>query len=453
MEHERGLVASEDEQKKKSVVPRSWVAVGAAFLLNGCQDAITYLTAEPYQQPEETRVLTRLNVQNSFPVDEAQLSEDGRLSIQSDVGRFLDELNSREGIEKLARSRVIIKVSSDERPTARWGSRGNEALSQTRLQELDTTLRGILSQYNFTDGASITQIQAVRDKTFTHIMPAGSWGVGFTPLVELINPKTGGRYTPDDLQGMTPHAVQKLYDQARYSEILFVEPGFREREKQYDKLVDIISGYEDVILLLDNSGSMSNDYGMLGKSFDARTLKNERELRATEIHVVPFSFDVDAAQSFSVQIKSIGERLSKGLPGSLSSDERVFASLNMILQKNKRTKDTRQAIVILTDEGIQDFSGVDLRGIGDVCDREDRDVYFGLIGPRRLITFVDHKGLLYEYQRFAKNSDRLPKELTDLKKRIEWCDRNVEAITIDSEGSLVFKVKWQGLTDWKYWVE
>ncbi|MEK7122252.1 MAG: hypothetical protein AAB855_00180, partial [Patescibacteria group bacterium] len=306
MEHERTLFIPDEEQKKKGVTPRPWVAVGAALLLNGCQDVSSYLTAEPYRQPEETRVLGRFNVQNSFPVDEAQLSEGGRLSIQNDVGQFLDELNSREGVEKLAHSRVIIKVSSDERPTVRWGSKGNEALSRARLQELDTTLRGILSQYHFTDGAPISQVQAVRDKTYVHILPAGSWGTGFTPLTELVDPKTGNRYAPDDIQGMAPRAVQKLYDQARYSEILFIEPGSREREKQYDKLIDIISGYEDVILLLDNSGSMSDDYGMLGKSFDARAQKQERELRAAEIRVVPFSFDVDTTQAFSVKTKNIG---------------------------------------------------------------------------------------------------------------------------------------------------
>ncbi|MBI4407111.1 MAG: hypothetical protein HY565_01270 [Candidatus Kerfeldbacteria bacterium] len=407
---------NQPEQRREPVLPRlteqRWLAMGASLLLAGCGD----LAAAKPEKPEHTEVMQQYDFGNSFPVDEAELSLESEQHIIQEIHSFLDQHNSPEGFTKLGDVRVVIEVSSDERPTKQWGEKGNEALSEARLMVLDKLVRRVLKEYSYADGIPKESISHLQSKTFIRRLPGGAWGVGVTPLTRLENPATHEYYTDAELKKVRGSALTKLYDQARYAKVKFELPGQDEVEKQYDILVGVMAGYDHVTMLADRSGSMVDDYARLGKSFSAAYERANADFTGDTTYVVPFEIQADLTHYQSVPADQVPDYLTKlRLAGS---HEQVFHSLNDVVTQQMTTPDLqeqRKAIVVLTDEGIQDFSVAEMRALGEKTAASHTDVYYALIAENGLITMMDQPGLQYEYDTFAQQkTDLFPDRVRDV---------------------------------------
>lgn len=419
----KGSVERTAEQVKRAVFsPARWAVLGAGLLVPGCGEG-----DESVNRPKETTELRSFDFGNSFAVDVATLEPQAKEDIQHQVDSFLAEHNTAGTFPELQHSRIVIEVSSDERPTKAWGEKGNEALSEARLKELDHVIRETLDGYAFAPDIPAAKVKAFKHKTFTRHMPAGEWGVGVTPLNRLINPATGDYYTEIELKKMSHKEREKLFDQARYAKVRFELPGENEKTEQYDKLVEIMAGYDNVTLLMDRSGSMQDDYWNLAQSFEGAYQHRQQDFAADTTYVVTFERKADVRQGQdlkSVPPAEVGQYIRQ-LP-SIGQDELLFKSLQevMDLKLAEPKSDERRAIVVFSDEGIQDFSADEMRRLVEECEVNKLDVYFALIAQNALITFADQKGLAYEYEQWQAG---------------EGAGQAAKQVQLDEEGNLVFQ--------------
>lgn len=416
-----------------------WLAVGASLLVTGCE--ALFSTSGRYEQPPETEVLEQFDFVNSFPVDQAVMTPEAGQEVRQQLEQLFEEHDTPETFSSLAHSRVIIEVSSDERPTTSWGDLGNEALSQARLEVLDSHVREVLTQYQFSDTIPQREVDQVRRKRFTRRLPAGEWGRGVTPIRRLTNPDTGQLYTDDELTAMTSQQREHLYDQARYARVILELPGQNEPERQYGTLVEIISGYDTATLVLDRSTSMRDDYERLAKGFEGVYERHGLDVAFDTTYVVPFANDADFSDYRNVEWSGMPQYLKElRLYGAR---ERLFFSVRQIVDKavdNKKVdaKSKRQAIITLTDEGIQDFSATEMERLAESANEHDMDLYFGLIGNDSLITFVDHNGLIREYDDFVQSYSGPTGRPTTPEEKKEWLDGRVSGVQLDNYGNIIF---------------
>ncbi len=417
--------------------PLRWAVLGAGLLSAGCEGLFEDRTPH---MPEQTKVLQQFDFGNSFPVDKATLNLEAHQQIAQQMDTFLDGYNSREKFMDLAHSRIVIAVSSDERPTRSWGEQGNQALSEARLKELDSLVRKLITEYNYADDLPSDEVRQFQRKTFTRRTPAGEWGVGFTPISRLTNPKTGAYYTEGEIKKLPRKERDALYDTARYARVTIELPGKDEINTQYDILVGIMAGYEHVTLLVDRSTSMGDDYERLGKSFSAAYERVRGDFISDTTYIVPFERYADLQNYTSIQPAQV-EAYLRALPLS-GGDENLFQSLDQVLQRGSETSGAakRRAIVALSDEGIQDFSITKLREMNRTVDANQTDIYFALIGQDGLITFVDSDGLQYEYEQFAHQFDYQHSRawMLDPARQAEWLEQSTKTVRVNPYGTLDF---------------
>ena len=440
--HQRNEPGPVESHREAEPIPhspsaRTWLALGAGLLLSGCGD---FASNNPPERPEHSEVLRQFDFGNSFPVDEAHLSEEARTKITADVTAFLDQHNTPETFRDLQIARITIEVSSDERQTKQWGEKGNEALSEARLIELDKLVRDIVTQYAFSDAIPTHVVDAFRRKTFTRRMPAGAWGAGVTPITRLENPSTQALFTEEEVKKLSSTHREELFAQARYAEVVFELPGKDEVETQYDTLVGVMAGYDHVTMLVDHSASMQDDYGRLSMSFGGAYARSGADFSGDTTYVVPFEADADLTDYSSLPAYKVPAYLQNlRLYGS---NERVFNSLTEVLDRqdsDPTIHDKRKAVMTLTDEGIQDFSVEGLHSLVARCEQNHVDAYFALIGQDGLITFMDQKGLQYEYDAFVQALDpgRIPLISSEAEKP-KWLDEHVKAVRLDQLGNVEF---------------
>ncbi len=425
-----------------------WTVLGAALLVSGCeatprssQSKAAENSAEQLDRRTETKTLSEFDFENSFPVDQAEMNSNAIERITEEIEDFLDEHNSPQKFQDLLESRVTIEVSSDERPTENW-KKGNEGLSEARLIILDSLLREIVASYQFSKDLKPEAVKNFQNKTFTKRMPAGTWGAGFTPLTQIINPETGEKFAEEELENLPPEEKTKLYDRARYALIIFELPGIAEKEKQYEDLIEIMAGYNNITLLLDRSESMRDDYGRLSKKFAEAYAKLSGDFTADTTFIVPFEERADLQDYRSIPAAEVQKYLES--LRLLGGNELLFTSLQQIVErkiKESSSPKTPRAVLIITDEGIQDFSAAGLKNLIESHEQHKIDMYFALVADNGLITFADQNGLQYELNQFLSklaDSNFYPPGLDEEKKQ-DWLADQVTQVQVNSQGDLVFK--------------
>ncbi|MBL8029933.1 MAG: VWA domain-containing protein [Candidatus Doudnabacteria bacterium] len=428
-----------EEYKKKAFGLARWVVLGASLLIPGCSDFKSGLVGEK-AETKKTQALENFDFANSFPVDAAELNGRAEVEIRTKIEKFLEEYNNKEKFTKLNSSRISIEVSSDERPTKKW-EKGNEGLSTERLKALDGLLRNIIETYKFSSQIDPTALRQFRRKTYTKRIAAGSWGVGFLPITQLINPATKERYKPEEIKKLSGEQLSGLYDQARYARVAFELPGDNEVEVQYAKLVEIMASYDKITILADRSESMSDDYGRLGKKFGEAFKQMPSDFSSDTNHVVTFERGADLDSYKKVPSEKLEETLSNlRLSGG---NEQLFNSLDQVLEKKLLPENagSQRAVIVLTDEGIQDFSWSKLVKFNEVGSKEHIDIYFALVNGNDLITFVDRQGLAYEFEQLIKrlSDDAYFPAGTSLESKHEWFEKNTRQVQLGSQGSLFFR--------------
>lgn len=427
----------EKERQPSAGLKQQWLALGAGLLLHGCS---ALFGEQESPRAEQTETLAQINVADSFPVDIAELSTEARASMEAQIAAAFDKYNSPETFATLSNAHIIIEVSSDERPTKKWGEKGNEALSQARLEHLDGLVREAVQEYPYNPSIGTHEKEKVQRKAFTRRMPGGAWGVGFTPIARLENPSTGTFFTPEQIASLSTKQKEQLYDKARFARITIELPGQESINTQYDTLVQLLAGYDHVTLMLDSSGSMIDDYQRLGHSFATAYEKVQSDFANDTTYVVPFERDASLQRYQSIPVNEIPAYL-RSMP-TRGSNEAVFRALAQVLDKqdDEHVGDTRKAVLLFTDEGIQDFAVSKLQHIAERTDATKTDIYYALADNHGFITFVDHHGLQYEYDVFIKTFDPLNRKYipADPNERKAWLDAHINHVGVDDFGAITF---------------
>lgn len=438
---EQGQEQDQEKGKSSLLSKARWAVLGASLLLTGCSDFM-FGKKEGHEQKEKTEVLKSFDFEGSFPVDKAELSDKSKVKIERDIKEFIDQYNSKDKFSELKSSRIVIKVSSDERPTNNWED-GNEGLSKARLQELDRTLRKVIQDYQFSADIKPEAASSFKRKTFTKKTPAGAWGSGFTPITEFSNPLTGKNFTEKEAKALSNKNKEEFYSKARYAKIDFELPGKDEREKQFEQLVDIMDSYNNITLMLDASGSMNDDYAILAEKFRNAYGANKSEFENDTTYIVPFVEAPNLKQYKEVPAIEVADYIED--TRGFGSVEKVFASLEQLVNKKLESvrSTERKAVVTITDEGIQDFSIAKLNDLRQLGSQDNLDMYFALIAENDLITFVDKEGLVYEFNQFVEDKIKDNKYFPDsmnVEARKQWVMDNVKEVQLDDDGNLDFKI-------------
>ncbi|MBP6925441.1 MAG: hypothetical protein KBC22_00045 [Candidatus Pacebacteria bacterium] len=435
--------APEKMQKEKFSMSRSIrrLALGATLLgMVGCS------LSEKGENSAERKVLSEFKLENSFPVDEASLRKENLAEIQNNMNQFLEAYNTQEKFLELLQARIVIECSSDERPTSSWGVKGNEALSHARLVTLDSLMHIVINNFSYNADIAPEDVHRFKGKTYIKRIPAGAWGKGFIPLTQIENPSTGRLFTEQEVRQLSADQKQELYDATRYANVIFEIPGESEKEDQYDRLSEIITNYDQVTLLLDKSDSMEDDYRLFARKIKENVENNDNVQSTDTIVAIPFE-----REAFSDEQKAVP---FAELPATLESlslyggDEKVVLSIQQSLENMQAKLDQRQALIALTDEGIQDFSVAALGQLSQQAKEKNCDVYFGLLSPERIITLVDIPGLEYEIDRFVdmfvrQESFFEPTQSHEL--RTEMIRSWIDGVQLDEDGNILVTISGESL--------
>lgn len=332
----------------------------SALVFNGCGGL--------NQIPTKGYTLEQRNLTNMFPVDGASLRDSTIL--RELVFEILNEWSdSTERFRDLVTADWVIVASSDERKTASWPN-GNTGLSKKRLEEVERVVRGAIESYHYPDAATPELVQQLEAKQISFEMPVGGAGEqGVTYLTDLTNNETDKPFTTEEVAKLSFKNREALYDSARFVRIE-IRIGTNTAQVLRKVIQDGLK-YEKFTTLVDNSGSMESYVDLFAVLLDSLNVSKKN------LDLYTFSNGFDNHKHVVKNQEEINE-FTKNFIGHGSGDEKVFFSTKQYL--HSLTKDsTRQRLIVMTDEGIQDFRDSELEQIMNIAKEKKVDIVFLLL--------------------------------------------------------------------------
>jgi len=301
----------------------------------------------------------KIDLTNSYETDKDFISEADADEIKDSFKAFLDQVNA-DNFKKVMGLDFKIYGSSDERQTSTWKG-GNLELTQARIAAAEKIIQTELENHDFSNsGLTLEQIKALQNKEFKHGVPED----GVTHITDLVNPDTGEKYTDKEVEEMKKNNVTKyneLLQDCRYIKVNLMAkadelkpvptiPSILEIKTNIEipKLtIKLISGYDQTIILMDDSPSMANS-----KNYMASQLQTE-EKRA-DIKIATFSDKLNSVTPTS-SFYQAGEVLKNVRTGGNAHERAAYAAaeaLNNFDVTDEKAMD-RKLLLINTDEPIQ----------------------------------------------------------------------------------------------------
>lgn len=305
-------------------------------------------------------------------------------------------------------------------------------------------------------------------------------GRGVTSLTQLTkeikkDQKTGRetsvKYSDEELDKMEKARKNELYDQCRYVRLIIELPTKDEREQQYEELMKRFSDFKIVRILLDRSGSMDEEnHRFAGKIANALANDDPNGFASPDRDnaIVTFSNVVDWQHYHSLKTKKDLINFMDNAYTHGGDEHQLLAARQMAKQLNdeftrseKKKLDNEgkrvgSAIIVLSDDGVNDFTPTQLRDLVEQSEKSNITIFFALINDKskeKLITVTDAKGLLNEFDDFVKSFDHdayFPKvRMTDQQKKnyvfeiMEKYRTEIDAehcgVQLDEHGNIRFK--------------
>ena len=238
-------------------------------------------------------------------------------------------------------------------------------------------------------------------------------GRGVKSLTDLQNPATGRRYGQEEIKNLPETKKQELYNQCRYVKFDIVKPTRADKNEQYTELIKKISGFPIVRFLLDRSGSMSEELSRLGNKMAEQLVgKGDFADPNKDKAVVTFSGGIDFQTGNYVRIRSQEDirKYIENIYAEGGGEQQMKAASQMIDQLDKEfvasKKRQAAAVVVLSDEGVNDFDLARLQELVKKAEKSKVTVFFAMINDwTKLITTVDAKGLVQEFNDFIGRLD------------------------------------------------
>ncbi len=344
-----------------------------------------------------------LDLSNTFPVNEARILPEAEAALRVQIHKLLGQYDSPQLVGDLAQMQVRLEIASDERNTKSWKD-GNLGLSLARVQEVEGLVQVILGEYRFSDSTLLACPDAPWILTEKQVSVTFPGADGVRRLSDLVNPKTGSNYTEAEISRLTHSQKEALYDQARHIQGSFVIPA-NPREAIYAEIAQSLGRkYEDVILLCDRSESMLEDYRLFARKLSEEIKKVPGLYEGDRWTIVPFEtnafFQLDST-IIPIELEDYFRKFPL-----YGGDERVFTAVDTVLRDIGEMREKRRALVVLTDEGIQDFSGQKLDDLVKLAEEKGVDVQIILLGESRgehALRRLSLQALQAQYQAFLQS--------------------------------------------------
>lgn len=323
-------------------------------------DKNTYKLNSENFEPLEIKNVATMDLTNSYETDKALISETEGQVIKADFKAFLDKVDSHNFREVM---KLDFKIfgSSDERLTNSWKG-GNLELTQARIAAAEEILRSELANHDFSNSdLSPEQIKQLQNKDFRHGIPEN----GVTHITDLVNPDTEKNYTAEEVSEMKKNNLTKyneLLKDCRYIKVNLMAKANEEikpapklqatlevetKEKIALKTIDLISEYDQTVIIFDNSPSMDDSKNYMGQQLETVD-------RTANIKIATFSDKLDNLN----QANSFGQagEILKNIKTSGSSHEKsVLAAIDALNGFDVSGKKIAESKLLLvnTDEAIQ----------------------------------------------------------------------------------------------------
>lgn len=263
-----------------------------------------------------------------FETDKADLNNEADLANQFD--NFFSSI-SEDNFDRIMSHDWVFASSSDERQTSNWGG-SNKNLSDARFESFLKLFNEVRANHDF-KGLSADHMKQILDKSILNVQPAG----GETHITDLVNPKTGQKFTKQEVSSLNNDEREQLLEKCRYANFEVESSMFK------------VGNADELILLVDNSPSMKTS-----KANMASELKYINKDLPVKIGF--FSGDLD-------DIKEVGSSQEAALaimtaPSEGSGSERALSSAINYLEHTSPDDTLNKIIYVATDEGLQDLSKV-----------------------------------------------------------------------------------------------
>lgn len=345
----------------------------------------------------------KIKATNYFETDKAEIGEEAAKEIQDNFHKFLDGINN-ENFKDVMSKEWVIKGSSDERATKKWGG-SNENLTKARSEALFTIIKKAINDHKYKREQRLTEEQTwqIVFKKIDISYPQGREGKenGVTYITDKINPETGEKYTDAEVAKIKkedPEEYQKLLESCRFTNF----------ETESDFFADA-KNFDQVHFLIDESGSMAKS-----KIFISNHLRSIEMNKKINLNLYSDQIDPQGIECFN-NSEAADKILKLDTEGSFR-ERQVSSTLGLINkiaaeQESKGGKEEKEThkIYVATDEAIQNTNSAVLELLQTKAKEVGADVEF-LIGYSRWVG--------NEMQGYQKN-EVIKLSLNDLAKKVE----------------------------------
>lgn len=309
--------------------------------------------------------VSTVDIDQSFKVDKADISDSDAKQIEAAVDHFLDKIDSHN-FNDFKDAVKQIKISSDERAT-KFGAEdkkaaptleNNKKLSEARGKAATEVLKAAIEKHDFSkSGFSADQIKEIKNTDFKVVTPEK----GYTKITELnkINPETGKAYTDKDVENMKINnkaLFEKLTKECRYAKVdLMVES---------DVLQKVVSASESFIFM-DDSPSSKSVHNAVAHDLIEQVSKQSDD--KAKINMVYYSEGIDKVIEGKNVTQTV-ETLKVKKDDGAGHVENPFASAAKYLEKVVKNDGEKikkggeipkdRVAVIAANEGLQDAKNI-----------------------------------------------------------------------------------------------
>ncbi len=344
--------------------------------LEASDDAYVFSEADIAKMANKEKFeVAKIDFNVNYETDKADLNEGYKQAIFNQFVNFLDNIN-QDNFDIASKSDWQVYSSCDERKTNAWGSEGNKALAQARGSSIITELNQVLSTYEFNNLKPEEAVILKNKEIINKIAAEHSDRQGETLITDKLNPETGKNYTDEEVKNLkdkNPDKYFSLLSENRISEFRaeipvadlnlkrFNMPPIENRPPKLSvidkpEMVNRFINYQNIILLLDNSGSMGDNKKELGEEIDAQkdNLKNSNIFighYSDKLHEMNQVEDINKTKAEIM--KTIGGGSSRELSVHVAVE--AWDKVGANIKSNEKT-----LLLVITDESLQQISASDL---------------------------------------------------------------------------------------------
>lgn len=270
--------------------------------------------------------------------------------IASDFEKFLSKID-KDNFASLMSQEWLVKGSSDETKYNKAG--GNEKLTNDRINALKTVLEKVMDNHDFSKQLTPDQVKKLLTKEIKEVYPTDGLEKGVTYVTDLINPLTNTNFTDDEvklIKEKNPQEYKKLLEACRYTNFeLAVEDGRMFNADNYDEMV----------LLVDDSGSMLQTRGNMSQSLDSLSSHKPLKLAFFSDNIDKVPNNVMSSKSASKAILSDSYFNGSGNEKSLSSAIEYMRNFEPTVDgKNTDKGFSSRVLYVATDEALHDTGAI-----------------------------------------------------------------------------------------------